>query len=62
MMDHTAARNDRLRDSDRWGYTGDVAEDQLPVEYEERGNRWIVWLAVAALVIIAAIMLLGPNL
>ena len=62
MMDHTAARDDRLRDTGRWGYTGEMAEDQLPVEYESHGNRWVIWLAVAVLVVLAAVMLIGPNL
>ena len=62
MMDPTAARNDRLRDTGRWGYTGDTLEDQVPVEYEEHGNRWLIWLAVAALIVIAAVLLIGPNL
>ena len=62
MMDHTAARNDRLRDTGRWGYTGDMVEDEIPVEYEERGRGWMIWLAVAVLVILAAVMLIGPNL
>lgn len=62
MIDPTAARNDRLRDTGRWGYTGDLADDQLPVEYEDRGNRWLIWLAVIALIVIAAVMLIGPNL
>ncbi len=61
MMDHTASRKDRLRDSERWGYTGDMPEDQAPAPYEKRGNRWLVWLAVVALVVIAAVMLTGPN-
>lgn len=62
MLDPTAARNDRYRDSGRWGYTGDMSEDQVPVELDEGGNRWLVWLAVAVLVIIAAVFLIGPNL
>jgi hypothetical protein len=62
MMDHTAARNDRLRDTGRWGYTGDLVDDPAPMEYEERGNRWAIWLAVVVLIAIAAIMLIGPNL
>lgn len=62
MIDPTAARNERMRDTSRWGYTGDLPEDQLPVEYEERGNRWLIWVAVAALIVIAAVMLIGPSL
>jgi len=39
-----------------------MVEDQAPVEYESHGNRWMIWLAVAVLVILAAVMLIGPNL
>jgi hypothetical protein len=61
-MQQSAARNDRVQDTGRWGYTGDVVEDQVPVEYESHGNRWMIWLAVAVLVVLAAVMLIGPNL
>jgi hypothetical protein len=63
MLDHSAARNDRLQDTGRWGYTRDLVDDDpVPVEYEEHGNRWLIWLAVVALIVIAAVMLIGPNL
>ncbi|MEZ4564753.1 MAG: hypothetical protein R2853_18640 [Thermomicrobiales bacterium] len=62
MIDPSATSNDRLRDSGRWGYTGDPHEDQAPVEHNEQGTRWLLWLAVAALAVIAAVMLIGPNL
>lgn len=61
-MQQSAAREERLRDTGRWGYTGDMVEDQLPAEYESHGNRWVIWLAVAVLVVIAAVFLIGPNL
>jgi hypothetical protein len=62
MLDPTAARNDRLRDTGRWGYTGDMVEDSIPEQFEDRGNRWLIWLAVAVLIVIAAVMLIGPNM
>ena len=61
-MQPTAARNNRLRDNVRWGYTGEMEEDQVPVEAANSGSRWAVWLAVLALVVIALVMLVGPNL
>ncbi|MFT4039927.1 MAG: hypothetical protein QM692_17240 [Thermomicrobiales bacterium] len=61
-MQPTAARNNRLRDNVRWGYTGEAEEDQVPVEVESRGSNWALWLAVVALVAIALVMLVGPNL
>ena len=61
-MQQPAARNDRLRDTGRWGYTGDLVDDPAPVEYESQGNRWAIWLAVLVLIAIAAVMLIGPNL
>jgi hypothetical protein len=61
-MQQSAARNDRVRDTGRWGYTGDLVDDPAPVEYESQGNRWAIWLAVLVLIAIAAVMLIGPNL
>jgi hypothetical protein len=61
-MQQSAARNDRVRDTGRWGYTGDLVDYPAPVEYESQGNRWAIWLAVLVLIAIAAVMLIGPNL
>ena len=36
MMDPVTASNDRLRETDRWGYTGDPLEDATPGD-EPRG-------------------------
>jgi hypothetical protein len=56
MIDPVTASNDRLRDTDRWGYTGTMLDDPVPVE-EPRGagNRllWIALLAIAVIVLIA---------
>ena len=56
MIDPVTASNDRLRNTDRWGYTGELLDDPVPVE-ESRGagNRllWIALLAIAVVVLIA---------
>ena len=36
MMDPVTASNDRLRETERWGYTGDALEDSTPID-EPRG-------------------------
>jgi hypothetical protein len=59
MIDPTSVRNDRLRDTGRWGYTGDMVEDEVPVEESGGVGRWLLWAAVIALVVIAVIMLTG---
>lgn len=56
MIDPVTASNDRLRETSRWGYTGELLEDSAPIE-ETRGssNRllWIALLAIAVVVLIA---------
>lgn len=59
MIDPTTARNDRLRDTGRWGYTGEMLEDPAPVEESSGVGRWLLWAAVIALAIIAVVMLTG---
>ena len=59
MIDPTAARNDRLRDTGRWGYTGDMLEDPVPVEESGGVNRWLLAVAVIALIVIAFIAFAG---
>jgi hypothetical protein len=59
MIDPTSARNDRLRDSGRWGYTGEPLEDPAPVEETGGMGRWLLWVAVIALAVIAVVMLTG---
>ena len=56
MIDPVTASNDRLRDTNRWGYTGEMLEDSLPVdEARGSGNRllWLALLAIAVVVLIA---------
>ncbi|MDQ3227538.1 MAG: hypothetical protein M3Q50_13005 [Chloroflexota bacterium] len=56
MIDPVTASNDRLRETGRWGYTGDLPEDQVPVAESGAGSRRLLWwsvLAIAAIVVIA---------
>jgi hypothetical protein len=56
MIDPVTASNDRIRDTERWGYTGDPLEDSAPIEEPRgagRGLLWAVLLLVAIVVVIA---------
>src|SRR4051794_1071468 len=56
MMDPVTAGNDRLRETERWGYTGDALEDATPVDEPRgagRGLLWAVLLLIAIVVVIA---------
>jgi hypothetical protein len=56
MMDPVTASNDRLRDTERWGYTGDVVEDSVPIEESRGAGRGLLWallLLIAVVVVVA---------
>jgi len=56
MIDPVTASNDRVRETDRWGYTGDLLEDSAPVEESRGAGRGLLWallLLVAIVVVIA---------
>jgi hypothetical protein len=56
MIDPVTASNDRLRDTERWGYTGEPLEDSAPVEAPRaagRGFLWAVLLLIAVVIVIA---------
>ena len=56
MIDPVTAGNDRLRDTERWGYTGDVVDEPAPIEESRgtgRGLLWTVLLLIAIVVVIA---------
>ncbi len=61
MIDPVTAGNDRLRDTGRWGYTGDEIEDPVPapVENSAGASRWLLWVAIVAIVVIALFALFG---
>lgn len=62
MIDPVTASNDRLRDTGRWGYTGDLPEDQVPVEATGAGSRRLLWLALIAITVIVLIALFANPL
>jgi hypothetical protein len=56
MIDPVTASNDRLRETERWGYTGDVLDDPAPIEESRGAGRGLLWallLLVAIVVVIA---------
>ena len=61
MIDPVTASNDRPQDTARWGYTGDLVEDSTPVAVDEPTgpNRWFLWVAILAIVVIALFALFG---
>ena len=52
-------RNDPLGNQNRWGYTGDILDDPVPVEESEGPGRWLIWVALIAVAIIVLIALFG---
>jgi hypothetical protein len=60
MIDPVTASNDRLRETERWGYTGDVLEDSAPVE-EPRGAGRGLLLAVLLLIAVVIVIALFAN-
>lgn len=59
MLDQTTYQNDRLRDTGRWGYTGELQDDPMPIVESRNIGRWLVWAAVIALVLLALVLLSG---
>ena len=61
MIDPVTASNDCLQDSGRWGYTGDLVVDSTRGAVEESAgpNRWFLWVANLAIVVIALFALFG---
>ena len=57
MIDPVTASNDRLRETERWGYTGDrCSTNRAPIEESRgagRGLLWAVLLLIAIVVVIA---------
>jgi hypothetical protein len=56
MIDPVTASNDRLRDTGRWGYTGEMVEDPVPTE-EARGSNRLLWIALLAIAVVVLIAL-----
>ena len=56
MIDPVTASNDRTRDTERWGYTGDLLEEPAPIEESRGAGRGLLWgvlLLIAIVVVIA---------
>jgi hypothetical protein len=56
MIDPVTASNERLRETDRWGYTGAMVEDPVTVE-ETRGSNRLLWIALIAVALVVLIAL-----
>lgn len=61
MIDPVTASNDRLRDTGRWGYTGEALEDPVVVE-EPRGSNRLLWIALLAIAVVVLIALFANPL
>jgi hypothetical protein len=57
MMDPVTASNDRLRETERWGYTGDVLDDPAPIEESRGAGRGVLWAVLLLLAIVIVIAL-----
>jgi hypothetical protein len=56
MIDPVTASNDRPRETERWGYTGDLLDEPAPIEESRGAGRGLLWalpLLVAVVVVIA---------
>jgi hypothetical protein len=57
MIDPVTASNDRVQDTERWGYTGDLLEDSAPVDEPRGAGRGLLWgvLLLFAIVVVIAL-------
>jgi hypothetical protein len=62
MIDPVTASNDRLRETERWGYTGDLLEDSAPVEESRGAGRGLLWGVLLLLAIVIVIALFANPL
>jgi hypothetical protein len=56
MIDPVTASNDRARDTERWGYTGDLLDEPALIEESRGAGRGLLWgvlLLIAIVVVIA---------
>jgi hypothetical protein len=60
MMDPVTASNDRLRETERWGYTGDLLDEPAPIEEPRGAGRGVLW-AVLLLIAIVVVIALFAN-
>ena len=63
MIDPVTASNDRLRDTERWGYTGDpLLDDTAPVDEPRGVGRGLLWGVLLLLAIVVVIALFANPL
>ena len=59
MMDPVTASNDRLRETERWGYTGDLLDEPAPIEESRGAGRGLLWAVLLLIAIVVVIALLA---
>jgi hypothetical protein len=62
MMDPVTVSNDRLRETDRWGYTGDVIDEPAPIEESRGAGRGLLWAVLLLIAIVVMIALFANPL
>jgi hypothetical protein len=62
MLDPVTASNDRLRETERWGYTGDVVDEPAPIEEPRGTGRGLLWAVLLLLAIVVVIALFANPL
>ena len=62
MIDPVTASNDRLRETDTWGYTGDLIEDSAPIDEPRGAGRGLLWGLLLLIAIVVAIALFANPL
>jgi hypothetical protein len=62
MIDPVTASNDRLHETDRWGYTGDLIEDSAPINEPRGAGRGLLWALLLLVAIVVAIALFANPL
>jgi len=63
MIDPVTASNDRLHETDRWGYPGDtLLEDPMPVEESRGAGRGLLWALLLLIAIVVVIALFANPL
>ena len=62
MIDPVTASNDRARDTDRWGYTGEVLDEPAPIEESRGAGRGLLWALLLLIAIVVVIALFANPL
>jgi hypothetical protein len=62
MIDPVTASNDRARDTERWGYTGDLLDEPAPIEESRGAGRGVLWAGLLLIAIVVVIALFANPL